>query len=140
MLKAMVAVLAIASGFSQSPALVRKPAWQQHIDWSTNDKGDPNCPEKYYLNPILRSCLTSGVLSGKSGYGGRYCVMDLAIEAAYRQLDAQALTLTAELGQCHSHEARKELYEAGPARVGEYLRRFDRPSWTRSVDVVAAAK
>jgi hypothetical protein len=141
--KVVISVLALGVALVCPSGRLRaqqKPDWQVHIDWAANDRGHPNCLERYLANSILQGCLVGGILTGNTGYGNRYCVMDLAIEAAHRHLDVQALFLTAEIAQCHNSDARKALYQAGPSQVGDYLRGFDRPVWAQAVDVIAASQ
>ena len=103
-----------------------KPDWQQHIDWAANDTGHPNCPERYTAHAILAQCLWAG---------NRYCVTDIAIEAAYRRQDELALWLMAEITQCHNGGASSSLHSAGPQAVGDYLRGFEEPYWARFLNL-----
>lgn len=110
-----------------SMALGQQPEYQAHLNWAANDNGHPNCTERYLAVPILASCLVAG---------NRSCVMGIAIEAAYRNQDAVALYLAAEITQCHNSDARAALYAAGAQQVGSYLRtNYQRPIWGPALDI-----
>jgi hypothetical protein len=138
MQRVFLGIAAITALVLPAGARADKPDWQKHIDWAANDTGHPNCTERYLAHPVLSACLAQGLFSESTGYGNRYCAMDLAIEAAYRDQDWAALLITSEIGQCHNGGARSSLYVAGPRAVGAYLRTFDRPAWAIAVDVVSA--
>jgi hypothetical protein len=85
-------VLAVTGAINPAVSFA-KETWQLNIDWSANDTGHPNCVHLYIGNPLLQPCLV---------YGNRYCVTDIAIEAAYRGYDQFALNLMADVTQCHN--------------------------------------
>ena len=123
---AMVLAASFAGVCGSKAVAQDKPDYQKHIDFSVNDDGPPNCPERYFANALLAQCLA---------LGNRSCVAGVAIEAAYRGQDQLALWLIAEITQCHNEGARIALYGAGAQAVGDYLRTYNRPAWGPALDL-----
>jgi hypothetical protein len=95
-------------------ASAQKAEWQGNIDWSARNSdagGSVDC-QVDYIQMGVPYCIA---------VGGRSCVMNEAVKAAFRGDEARAYALTL-MTQCHNGHARQTIADAGPSGVARYLR------------------